>query len=349
MTSGENNATNYSEARLGLNWKGVVQLLIGIGALALLFARSDLRGIAEAIRRTRLEFLPLAVLASFVVTWLMAFRWRVILESRGHRIETRRLFGYYLIASFFTNFLPGGSLSGDAARLIYVNRQVGDKALVLSTLIYERLIGVFALFLVGLLATLLSHVYVQTDPTIYISEGVLGLAFIAIAMLMSEFVSARLARLIEALGNKLRLPKIGSAVARTILEISSLRRNKRLFASTLIVSFLIRIVWSAGCYLVSLAMGLPLGITLVFSFISLADLVRLMPISIGGLGVREWALIALFAGVGLQQERALTFSLLAFAPLYLNAIVGGIVYVSGARIRKRTQAVGELDLDSPAA
>jgi uncharacterized membrane protein YbhN (UPF0104 family) len=71
----------------------------------------------------------------------------------------------------------------------------------------------------------------------------------------------------------------------------------------------------------------------LFAFISLVDLVRLMPISVGGLGVREWAVIVLFGTLGITREQALTFSILAFVPIYLNAIVGGILYISRARLR----------------
>jgi hypothetical protein len=56
-----------------------------------------------------------------------------------------------------------------------------------------------------------------------------------------------------------------------------------------------------------------------------------MPISVGGLGVREWIVIVLFGSIGISREQALTFSLLAFAPIYLNAIVGGVVYILKAR------------------
>jgi uncharacterized membrane protein YbhN (UPF0104 family) len=82
----------------------------------------------------------------------------------------------------------------------------------------------------------------------------------------------------------------------------------------------------------------------VFAFISLVDLLRLMPLSVGGLGVREWVIILLFSGVGISRERALTFSILAFAPVYLNAIVGGIIYISTARIRRRDDRASEFDL-----
>jgi uncharacterized membrane protein YbhN (UPF0104 family) len=85
---------------------------------------------------------------------------------------------------------------------------------------------------------------------------------------------------------------------------------------------------------VAWAMGLPIGLLTLFAFISLVDIVRLMPISVGGLGVREWAVIVLFASLGITREQALTFSILAFAPIYLNAIVGGLLYISKARVRR---------------
>lgn len=318
----------------GLNLRGVAQVFVGVGALALVVMRSDAHGLVEALKNTRVAYLPLAVAASFAVTWLMAYRWGTILAASGLHFKTGRLFLYYLIGVFFTSFVPGGGVSGDVARLIYVDREVRDKALVLSTVVYERLVGVFTLLLMGLAATLMTRAARQTDRVIYVSEGVLALAFIAIALLMSGYVSSRLARLIRKMGRRTRTVRIAEAAARTLESISELRRDGALLFRTSIISILIRIVWSLGCYVVAWSMGLPIGVLSLFAFISLVDLIRLMPISVGGLGVREWTVIVLFASVGITREQALTFSILAFAPVYLNAILGGILYISRARLRR---------------
>jgi uncharacterized protein (TIRG00374 family) len=317
-----------------LNLRGLVQVAIGIGALALVIMKSDAHGLAEALKNTRVIYLPIAIASSFAVTWLMAYRWGTILAAKGPRLKTRRLFVYYLIGLFFTSFVPGGGISGDVARLIYVDRDVRDKALVLSTLVYERLVGVFTLLLIGLVATLMTRAYGQTDPMIYISEVVLAIAFIAIALLMSGYVSSRLARLIRALGVRIKTVRLAEAAARTLEAVTELRRDGVLLFRTALISILIRVVWSLGCFVVAWAMGLPIGVFTVFAFISLVDLVRLMPISVGGLGVREWAVVVLFASAGITREQALTFSILAFAPIYLNAIVGGVVYIARARLRR---------------
>ena len=324
---------NLVKPRRSGSLRGVAQVLVGVAALGLIIIKSDARGLIEALRNTRLSLLPIAVVASFMVTWLMAFRWQAILHAKGLNLNTRRLFHYYLIGIFFTSFVPGGGVSGDVARLIYVDREVHDKALVLSTLVYERLIGVFTLLLIGLGATLMTRAYGQTDRMIYLSEGILAIAFIVIAALMSSFVSSRLAGLIRKVGRRIRAVRVAEAAARTLESVSVLRRDSGLLLRTSIISILIRFVWSLGCYVVSRAMGLPIDLLTLFAFISLVDLVRLMPISVGGLGVREWTVIALFATLGITKEQSLTFSVLAFAPIYLNAIVGGLLYISTARIK----------------
>lgn len=326
-----------------LNLRGLAQVLVGLVALGFVLIKSDAGALIEAIKHTRLAFLPLAVAASFAVTWLMAYRWEMILSARGVRFQTRRLFAYYLIGIFFTSFVPGGGISGDVARLIYVDRQVRNKALVLSTLVYERLIGVFTLLLIGFAATLATRVYTQTDRVIYIGEAVLAISFVAIAILMSGFVTSRLARMLRAIGSRMKIARAGEAAARTLEDISRLRSDGPLLARTVLISFVIRIVWSLGCYVIVTAMGLPLDVFTLFAFISLVDLVRLMPISVGGLGVREWIVIVLFATVGISREQALTFSFLAFAPIYLNAIAGGIIYLATAKLRTISSA-GEVGI-----
>jgi glycosyltransferase 2 family protein len=343
-----NTETQPAKARRGLNARGLVQLVIGIGALALLIAKSDVRGLLDAIRSAHIVYIPVAIAASFAVTWLMAYRWQAILEVRGNRFKTYRLFAIYLVGIFFMNFIPGGGVSGDVARLIYVDREVRDKAFVLSTLVYERLVGGVIILLLGLIASIASHNDAQTRRLV-VTEIILALGFVAAAMLMSEAVSSRLAKLCRAIGKRFKMDRFGQAAARTLEAISELRHHRVMMLSTVGLSVLVRLVWGSGCYVVALALDLPLSFATVFVFISLVDLVRMMPISIGGLGVREWLLIALFASVGLTREQALAFALLAFAPIYCNAITGGIIYILMARLKQPVRPVAELDLKGSGA
>ena len=60
-------ATDRTPGRRGLNIRGLIQVLVGIGALALLIYKADARGLWKAINDTKLAYLPLAVLATVTV------------------------------------------------------------------------------------------------------------------------------------------------------------------------------------------------------------------------------------------------------------------------------------------
>lgn len=320
-------APQEDTTRRSLSLRAILQVAIGAGALGLVLFKSDPRGLVEAFKTFRLSYLPLALLATIAVQWLMAYRWAQILGVRYRQVRTQRLFVYYLIATFFSNFVPGGAVTADVTRLVYAGREIGDRPFILSTLVYERLVGLFTLLMFALGAMLASRTYRPSDGWFYLGEAALGAGFLGSAALMSDYVSSRLARVARWSGARFSMDRIGEAAARTLEAISGLRKHKRMFVTTVLLSVLMRVVWSLGCYAVSLGMGLDLGLPVVFAFISLVDLIRLLPISIGGLGVRELTLIALFANVGLSQEKAVAFSVLAFAPLVVVAISGGIVYI----------------------
>jgi glycosyltransferase 2 family protein len=317
---------------LGISLRGALQLAIGVGALALVIFKADGRALLEAIKATRLAYLPLAVAASFVVTALMAYRWCLILRVRAPEAKTTRLFVYYLIGIFFMNFIPGGGATGDVARLVYATSEVRDRAFILSTLVYERLIGLFALLLIGSAATLASPLGSQQAHVVYVSEAVLAAAFMLALLLISDRISSWLATLITSIGARFGMARIGSAGARTLVAISELKRDRGLVARTLVLSILIRIVWALGCFVVARAMSLPIGLLTVISVISLVDLIRMMPVSINGLGVREWLIVVLLSSAGIGREQALTFAFLAFSPIVLNAVAGGLIYISRAHV-----------------
>lgn len=313
--------------------KGAAQAVIGAGALVYIVSRSDSHHLLEALRTTRLWYLPLAIATTLIVYWLMACRWRLILAARGYRPTISSLFVYYLIGSFFSNFVPGGSVSTDVVRMLYVNREVRDSAYVVTTLLYDRFLGMFVLLLVGMIAAVASRSYLPAGLLVYCIEGVFIGAVLISIFLMSEYLAGRLSALVVYIGSLVRLERLALGVAGVLNAMSEVRGRTDIILQTLAVSLLTRIAWTAGFVVVAQAMNLGLGVILIFAFIAIVDLIRMLPITPNGLGLREGAMVLLLAQVGIGHERALMFSLLSFAPLLVLAIVGGVIYMfdGGAR------------------
>jgi uncharacterized protein (TIRG00374 family) len=310
------------------NWvKGAAQFIIGAAALVYIVSKSDSHQLLEVLKTTRLWYLPLGVGTTLIVYWLMAYRWRLILAARGYRPALSRLFVYYLIGSFFSNFVPGGSVSTDVVRMLYVNREVRDRAYVVTTLLYDRFLGMFVLLMVGMTAAIASRSYLPAGALLYGIEAVFIVAVLISLFLMSEYLAGRLSAVAIYMGRLVRLERLGEGAARVLDAMAEVRGRTDIILQTLGVSLLMRIAWTAGFVVIALAMNLGLGVVLIFAFIAIVDLIRMLPITPNGLGLREGAIVLLLGQVGITHERALMFSLLSFAPLLLLAIVGGLIYM----------------------
>ena len=67
--------------------------------------------------------------------------------------------------------------------------------------------------------------------------------------------------------------------------------------------------------------------------VPLVTLVTLIPVSIGGAGVREWLYVELFGSLGMRSEVALSLSLSVFATTLVWGFVGLALFALGRKNR----------------
>jgi hypothetical protein len=99
-------------------------------------------------------------------------------------------------------------------------------------------------------------------------------------------------------------------------------------------SILIQFILPATAFLIARALGSSLNFNYFILFIPVIGAVSMLPISIGGLGLRENLTVLLFAHAGMDQHMALSMSLLNFFFLALYSGIGGVIYVLGVRYRR---------------
>ena len=109
----------------------------------------------------------------------------------------------------------------------------------------------------------------------------------------------------------------------------------------LIYSFLLQFAVILNYYLASLAVGIDLGITAFLFMVPVISIITMIPISIGGIGLRENAIVIIMAGLGVMEEKAAVCSLLILVMLLIVGIIGGIVYILRPYFEKPRTAVDE--------
>jgi hypothetical protein len=154
--------------------------------------------------------------------------------------------------------------------------------------------------------------------------------YIIVVMLILSLLSIciyshRDIRKFKWLGNRLGpfYEKIRAAVLSIQLYRNCYREIIEAFAAT-IGSHLLMIT---TVYLISRAIGCNAAYFHCLLFVPVIGLISSLPITIGGLGLREASYILLFTQVGATKEQALGMSLIYFMLLFVWAILGAILAV----------------------
>jgi uncharacterized membrane protein YbhN (UPF0104 family) len=259
-----------------------------------------------------------AVTLTALTTVCSAWRWRVAAQALGLGIDLRAAVRSYYRSLFLNSVLIGGVL-GDVHRGVTHGRRSGGVALALRAVAWERLCGqvIQAMVTAVVLLTLPSPV----RPALpYVLAGVAGAA--GCAVLVARHTDrrgrSRLARAARTVAADLRHGILAPHVWPQLALASALVVAGH--TATFVIA-----ARAAGC-------TAPLGELL--ALLMVVQTAMVIPLSIGGWGMREGAAAWAFAAAGLGASTGVTVATL-YAVLTLTAVAPGASLLLGDAVRHR--------------
>lgn len=260
----------------------------------------------------------LPVLCAFLLLHVVAaLKWRLVC---GGGAAAARFVRAHL-AGLAANLCLPGLAGGDVVRAGLVARGHPDPGMLITGSLADRLIDLMALVGVGAVGVVMMHL-----AGIDGGAGWRGLALSALVVTVLAGLLAWMPRLLAA-PDALPLPavlkpvlaKVGVAVARTVAR-----------PGTLLAAFAVSVAVQAALALLALALARTLGVGIgagawLFAW-SLAKLLSVLPISLGGLGLREAAMAGLLAPFGADLPAVVAASLGWQAVLLLAGLTGAAIW-----------------------
>ena len=293
----------------------VLKLLKGLAAIVILFLVAwfvDLGDALAQLQRTHWLWLLPALLIIQIQIVLSALRWRLTANALGQNLTTSRAIGEYYLATFANLSLPGG-VTGDAAR-VYRNRQQGALSLSVHSVVIERLAGQLALLVVCVAGWLLWPVFMHADLPLISTYILLAPLLILIAVATVFFLLVKLAP---------------DWITRTVLDFGPSIHAAWLSDKQWIVqsalSLAIVLTYVAVFYLCAVAVQTPLPVVAALTIVPMVLLSMLVPLSIGGWGIREAAAAVLWPVVGLSSEAGIATSVI-YALVSLAGCLPGLLW-----------------------
>ena len=118
--------------------------------------------------------------------------------------------------------------------------------------------------------------------------------------------------------------------------LKSFRKYKLILFVNIMLSFMLQFAFSLIYYFAALGLGITELSLITFIFITqISILLTMLPISIGGIGIREGIFVVLIGAFGGPKDIAAIVSLVVLVMLLIPGINGGIIYAIRPAINKR--------------
>ncbi len=259
--------------------------------------------------------LALALLVGGLV--LSAVRWTILLRAGGARIAFPRTVHLYFVGYFFNTLLPT-AVGGDVVRA-WALRDTTPLAVAGGSIVVERLLGSACLLALGIGGSFaLESAAPARIPLVIVG----GLYAAALAALFLVRLPERPPAAEEG-----RARRVLRSLARIARETKTFRGHRNALAGGLALSLVWQVMLIVVNGVLSRGMGGVCPWASLFVLVPVVQALSMIPISVGGLGVREIGYAEFFRASGLDpaEGAALGFAWLAVSSAL--ALVGGAAFL----------------------
>ena len=124
-----------------------------------------------------------------------------------------------------------------------------------------------------------------------------------------------------------RKNKVLRALSKLCDSVLNYQNQRKSLLSVLVLALFIQGIRILFTYYMALALNLTFAIKYFVVLVPLIDVVTLLPISVGGIGVQEGAFVYFFSRIGMSSAEAFTISVLLHIIVIVFALPGGVVYL----------------------
>lgn len=313
--------------RLGRRMSLLLKFLVSACLVAYLASMAGKDELLASLRNASPALLLAAGLASLVEEVFRAWKQKAILARIGRALSMPALLWMNLRIFALSLLLPG-ELLGGGARVILMRRYLTLEQSIFLVL-YDRYTQMAVTLLLGaVLAPALSG---NAGLTATFATAAVALAA-APAIFLHPSLASRLGRILPAGW----AAKAGEAFARMREHFAWNPAN----LGILLLSVAYQLVRAAFVWALCFAAGIDTTLPVVLLYLSLIILVQHLPISFGGLGVREVTTVGFFQMYGVGVEKALALSLLIYALTLAKAAFGGLAMLPGRAELRGGEAKG---------
>lgn len=301
----------------------LIKIIISVVLIVVLLVKLGLYQIVSQLTTANLWWIFWGIIAFSLSNLLGSLQWLLLMRARGIELSLIKVISYYYVGLFFNNFLIG-YIGGDAIRIYDIAKASGNSSHAISTVFLDRLIGFMMLTTLALVSGLVWRNIFRSKTIIFVIIIIFLCWIISFIVLFNE----RFARKIGWVFRFVVPPKINDKIRDVYSSINSFKHAKNTIFMVLMIAFITQVLRILVHFFVALSVGIYAHIKYFFIFVPVIALLSSLPISIGGIGIRESSGVALFTQINsLQPEAIVAMEFLAYVIGLVSTLPGGLVFI----------------------
>lgn len=304
-----------------------IRIAVTLALIAVLARLVDWGEAVGVIARADPVWLAAALAAVIAARLIITARWAVLLAALGQRPALTRL-NDIVFASLSLGVLIPSAVGMDVARGVMLSlggkpTERPPRAVIVSSLLLDRAVAT-----IGTLAVAVVGAAILGEPLLAVGLAVATLA-----------ASLSIAAVATGLGGKLaaRIPLVPGGIRAKLDRLFTLFATPGIIPRGVAPSLVLSLALTACRTLLFVflykALGEPVPTTLAFVVIPLLLVAMMIPVAIGGFGLREGILAASFAAAGISTEVSVAVGVLSVVLQHAVSLPFAIKVTLGQRAR----------------
>lgn len=308
------------------------RLVLSLAVLSYLITMLDWERIKYILPKLRLEYVWQAFILLLLLNLVGSVRWSAVLKQFNIRQRVLDSWRYYMVGGFYGIMLPG-VIGGDVMRLgLCIKEHGANKALLTISVLFERVCGVMVILMIAAITALLVPALLVEEQTISIVISGLALttiiSFVLFFSVLKLSPAGRFEDKKEQNGHKSNI----------CLLLSQFRDLPlKLLLLVLLLSALANFFDILGSFFLARSLHIEQPLSFFLLVMPLVYIVTSLPISLGGLGIREGGLTFFLVKAGVMASDAVLLAFLIYLNRILVALIGGLVQLMDKKTRPPDQ------------
>jgi uncharacterized protein (TIRG00374 family) len=291
------------------------KLMISAGGVWFVLKEYDLLSVLPHMLDHGQGWLAVGLGILIVQTAVAAIRWHSILRSLRLPMPIWAVVQIFYVMAFLNSFLPAG-LGGDTLRVWLLRRNALDIMTAVNSVLIDRLVAVFALLIAA--AAVQPLIWLQVGNSFLLVAVVCSALSMVAAICAAMFIVprihwpifGRLMPMLHAVSRDLRL---------VFLDISAL-------STTIVSAFAANLLLVGAACALAYGAGVDVGFLTWLVVMPVVLLVTALPISIGGWGTREIAMVYMLGLFSVPSDLAAAVSIQFGLCSTIASLVGAPVW-----------------------